>query len=188
MNKPVALIDVDNTISPFHTSLYELIKRENPKVPHWSRWDDWYFYKKCMDDKTFYGIVDMLHSMQESVKPYDRAKELLDIISKKWYIVIASHRKTVNKAPLINWLDKNNLRYDEVYCGMDKLRDMYGYYHDCVSLVIDDSPIVLRYVALDMGYDGLIYGIKFPWNRHLEGTIPLVDNLGDIERLLINEK
>jgi hypothetical protein len=166
-NKPIAIIDVDNTLHPFHIPLHEELRKLNPKIPHWSEWQ-WNFYENYVTKKTFQKVVNKLHSQQEFMVPYPEARQFLDVLYKKFYIIIASHRLPEHKIHLVNWLDMWRLKYDEVYCGPNKTKLPLFM---SASLVVDDSPeIIVTCIENNIQYAGL----KFPWNKKWS---KVVDNL-----------
>lgn len=159
-NKPIAIVDVDNILHPFHDHLYKLLKEVSADIPDWRLWNTWDFYRNYITKKSFYRICDSLHAAQESLPPYNESKYLLNYLYDRYYVIIASHRQETNKIYLINWLDKYKLRFDDIYCGSDKTR----LFNNDVSLVIDDSPIVLQ-AAIDLELDWC--GLLYPWNEDI---------------------
>lgn len=164
--KPLAIVDVDNVLWDFASLLYKSLKLKNPETPHWLWWNNWEYPEQFVTKKEFYTIIDDIHETQEAGQPFAYASRVLDLLTKEYYIVIASHRRKDYQPYLENWLKMNGLKYDEIYCGHDKT----VLFNKNVGLIIDDSPIILE-KAVDWDYlstNVAIFGIVYPWNISLK--------------------
>ncbi len=164
--KPLAIVDVDNVLWDFASLLYQSLKLKNPKTPHWLDWNNWEYPEQFVTKKEFYSIIDDIHKTQEAGQPFAHASRVLDLLSKEYYIVIASHRRKEYKNYLSIWMRMNGLRYNEIYCGQDKTE----LFDNDVGLIIDDSPIILE-KAIDrynLDTSMAIFGIVYPWNISLK--------------------
>jgi uncharacterized HAD superfamily protein len=97
-----------------------------------------------------------------AAQPYPGAIEALA----RWheaghFLHVTSHRDTGAHDATTEWLDRQGLAYDELYCSYDKIAR-------CVELgidvLIDDSPVNLGR-ALDHGI--VAATLSHPWNREL---------------------
>jgi len=160
MNK--VMVDVDNILYPFYEILFFYLKKENEKIPDWLNWYEWDFYRKFgMNDKTFFRIVNEIHSSQElNYKSFPYTKEMLDVLHEKFYVLIASHRSKKTLPILKEWLDSNDLFYDQISLTFNKTK-----LFDSVSMVIDDSPVIIQ-KAVEKSIPVLT--ISYSWNKHLK--------------------
>ena len=171
-------IDVDNTLFPFGKILHSLLNFEGYKVPEPEKWDKWDFYKDYgISKKVFYELCNEIHKNQEIFTPFEDAKCLLDYLYKNNYkIIIASHRNIRFGSALINWLDKYNLKYDDIHLSYDKTTLWAS---GEVDLVIDDNPEVIK-DALKGGIQ--CTGIRYAWNKEYWSI--LKNNLTEIKEEL----
>jgi len=179
--KPVVLVDIDGTLCKFDINLYNALKQLYPKIKTPDKWT-WNFWKNAkIPSSVFYDTVDEVHKKQLEYEPFDKAKELLELLSNHYYIIIASHRKKDNYHTIQKWLNMNNLPYDEIFCDYDKTILLE---HFDVQLIIDDSPKILEEAILN---EIPCIGIKYKWNEaYIEDAI-LMDSLSEIYHKLIKE-
>lgn len=138
-------------------------------------WHSWDFWKSYVDAKTFYRIIDTIHSRQDKFGVYPDAKDFLRELKNSGHlIVIASHREEHSRVPTENWLKKHNLLFDMLHLSYDKT----VLFH-CCSVVIDDSPHVLA-SAVKKGL--FATGLEFAWNRN--NGFKLFKSLSEILKFL----
>ncbi len=167
----IAVIDIDNTLWDFASVLYDELIKINPNIPHPNDWYKWDFWIDYLDPKTFYEIISKIHKKQDIFGVYPDAKLFLSEIKKSGYkIIIASHREEESRIPTINWLNRNNLSFDELHLSFDKTVLLCS-----CNIVVDDSPQILQKAA----EEGILAtGLEFPWNR--SNGFKLFKNLSQI--------
>ena len=152
------IVDIDNTLWDFASVLYERMKKVNSNIMLSSEWDDFDFWRSYMSSRTFYSIIKGIHLDQEQFIPFSDAQLFLTSLKElDTHIIIASHREKGTLDATINWLEKNELIFDEIHLSYDKT----VLFDDCWAIV-DDSPFTLEKAA----YAGVIAtGLKMPWNE-----------------------
>lgn len=170
------MIDVDNTLCEFSGVLNEEVQKINDKIPNHSNWNHWNFYRGFITDKEFY---DAAHRAQDRILECPEvpgASEMTLLIKKYGHeIVIASHREKQNIPILQEWLENNEIEYDEIHASNDKT---VLFDEGSIRLVIEDSPIIIS-ESCRRGI--LTVGIKKPWNRDVQGKcLLMIDNYLDI--------
>ncbi len=172
------MIDVDNTLFDFAIPLYNLFIKNGINIPtpdHWNKWD--YFYPDYMTSKVAHEFFNEVHTRQLEYAPYDDARTFLENLMKYYKVVIVSHRRPHQCDLLKEWMNKNNLPYDEVKCSNDKTQMFSSGIFD---VVVDDCPMTLT-AACDNGIKA--YGLIKPWNVDCKDGV-LCESLTDIgERL-----
>lgn len=164
ISKPIAIVDVDNTLYDFSIPLYQELTKKFPGYPPPGFWSDWDFHKFCgIPDKDFYQAVNTIHTRQLEFDPYPGAKVLLDTLYENYEVVIATVRQK-NKEQfevLYKWLIKNDLPYDDLTISQDKIH-LIDTFKPVV--VFDDCPKTMLH-CLDRGIE--VWAIKFPWNENI---------------------
>jgi hypothetical protein len=172
-----AVVDIDNTLWPFHTVFYEQLKMINRDMPPFNHWTDWEFWKRYCSRDDFYGAINVIHFDQanESHLPYPEAREFLATLKDhEYHIIIASHRLPESRKQTERWLERHELQYDELHLSFNKtaLFDMNTH------VVVDDAPQVLKR-ALENG--AISTGLLFPWNTaYADDGFRLFDNLDEV--------
>lgn len=156
-------VDVDNTIGDFAPIFYDELRKVNPDIPHYTKWNDWNFYEDYIKKNDFYDAAHLAQMRIMETKPIDYADKFLKMLHKNFFVIIASHRRTESKELLVQWLQLNNMVYDDIHISYDKT-EMF----DKKSvLVVDDSPVTMQ-IALDNGIKAA--GLDLPWNRCMKNT------------------
>jgi FMN phosphatase YigB (HAD superfamily) len=151
------IIDVDSTLYDFSTPLYQEVIKAAPNFPTPDKWDRWEIETfGFLTRKQLQPIFDKVQSEIEIYPPFVESKALLNYLSKYSEIIIATHRSPKFKVQLLNWLDKHNLPYDDLYVGYDKTT-LFNDAH----MIIDDAPHTLR-KAKEYGILGM--ALRYPWN------------------------
>jgi hypothetical protein len=176
--KPIVIVDVDETLWPFHDAVVETGKSMGVKVPQRCECDGWNVIYKYSNKENIIKVFNDVHSRQGEYYPYLKSHKLLKFLRKKYYVIIASHRLDIYKDELVKWLDKNGLEYDEVTVSMDKT-SLFA--NPNVALVIDDRADTLV-AAHNHGKMGI--GLKKPWNEKFIDEKNLFNTLYDIEVFL----
>lgn len=188
--KPIAIVDVDETLWAFHDAVYNTGKEMGitiPKRKECTKWDE--IYNKVGKDAAT-KVFNAVHAHQCSYKPYAESEKFLKYMKSRFYVIIATHRTDCYKPELIEWLHTNKLVYDEVHTSLDKttlFRD-----NPRVEVVVDDRDETIQ-LAIDFGKIGV--GLRKPWNTNtmfvrnfggVKESIPLTlfDTLSDIQTFL----
>ena len=74
----------------------------------------WNSVFKYADKESVTKVFDAVHAQQCSFKPFPEAKQFLTYLSDAYSITIATNRKPQMRQELIDWLDMNNLVYNDV--------------------------------------------------------------------------
>ena len=178
VKKPIAIVDVDETLWSFYDAVFETGKRFGFKLPPRCECTDWNAPFKYETSENVIKVFNEVHSHQCDYKPYPYSDRFLKFLRTKYYVVIASHRLEKYKDELVNWLNKNGLEYDEVSVSMDKT-SLFD--NPNVVLVIDDRADTLI-AAHKHGKLGI--GLKKPWNEKFIDEKNLFNALHDIEVFL----
>lgn len=168
MSKSIVICDVDSTISPFCEALYERLIKIKPDFPTIANWTQWDLFQFGISKNEMVPIFNEIHLNQVALEPFAGAKELLDWLYDRYYVIIASHRDAQAYPMLVEWLNKYELKYHEVICTDDKTE----LFDEDVCFVIDDKPDTLRRCE-ELGILGI--GLAWPWNVNKGFT--LFDNL-----------
>jgi hypothetical protein len=172
--KPIAVVDVDETLVGFNTALHALAREKGIKLPPIDECDHWDALYQYAPKETVIPLFDEIHANQCSYLPFADAKPFLDFMKKRFYVVIASHRNPRYRFELLDWLNMNNLVYDEVFVTNNK-EDLFK--NQRVTHVIDDKAETIR-AALRLGKTAI--GLSRPWNRKTIDSMFLFDSLTDI--------
>jgi hypothetical protein len=173
--KPIAIVDVDETISPFNTVLHALAREKGIKLPAGGDCDHWDSLYKYAPKEVVVPLFDEIHANQCSYSPFPDAKQFLSFMKNRFYVVIASHRKPEYEPELVEWLDMNGLVYDKVIVTRNK-ESMF--LDPRVTHVVDDKAETII-SALKLGKTA--FGLSRPWNRKFVDSMFLFDSLTDIE-------
>jgi hypothetical protein len=179
--KPIAIVDVDETLFPFNTVLHALARDKGIKLPTVEECDHWDALYQYAPRETVIPLFDEIHANQCSYLPFADAKPFLEFMKKKFYVVIASHRNSKYRFELLDWLHMNNLVYDEVFITHNK-EDLFN--NQRVTHVVDDKGETLI-TAQKRGKIAL--GLSKPWNRKIVPQEILFDSLSDIQWYIQHE-
>jgi hypothetical protein len=178
---PIAIIDVDETLWAFHDAVMSTGKELGVKLPIRSECNDWNAIFKYGNVDEVIQVFNKVHSKQCSYKPYPDAEHFLKYMKSRFHVMISSHRLEIYRQELVDWLDMNNLVYDEVHVSNDKTL-MFN--NPRVAVVIDDRADTII-AALNKHKIGV--GLRKPWNEQVSTTpLALFDSLTDIEDYLSN--
>ncbi len=150
------IVDIDNTLWDFATSLWKKIERYG--VPRPSEWH-WDFWKGYFTIEQLMHYIDEVHEEQDAgTLPFPEAADFLSALKKGGcHITIASHRNPASRGITEKWLKTHNLAFDDLYVGPDKTV-LFDEHH----AIVDDSAELLDKAATK----GLITaGLLYPWNR-----------------------
>ena len=175
--KPIAIVDVDEILWPLHDAVYATGEELGIRIPKRHECTGWDTIYKYAGKEAVTKVFNEVHSRQCSYRPYPEAEGFLKFMKSRYHVVIASHRLEKYKLELIEWLDANNLVYDEVVVSADKTT---LFDDPRVAVVVDDRADTIV-AALKRGKMGV--GLRKPWNRD---RVPaqLFDTLPDIEEFL----
>ncbi len=181
MEQKIVMVDVDSTLWDFGL---ELSKRMSAKFPEkeipleFDTWNAPLDFFDCQNDA--YDLFVDIHKTQHTYGTFKHANFLVRNLRRAgYYILIASNRKPVTKPFLMEWLEINDIVYDEVYCDVDK-RELFDT-HD-ISLVIDDSPYIQEST---MNLDIPVLTLRYKYNKSIRGTKKF-DNLLQMNEYVIN--
>lgn len=178
MQKPIAIVDVDEILWPFLDAVQATGKDRGIKLPTRKECTHWDAIFEYVNDKdAVISIFNEVHAHQCSYKPYPESEHFLKFMRTKFHVIIASHRLDKYRAELMEWLETNNLVYDEVFVSGDKTK---LFDNPRVAIVIDDraDTIIEALVQNKIGI-----GLRKPWNC-ANTSLTLFDTLPDIENFL----
>lgn len=165
------IVDIDNTLWHLAPELWEQLKKVNPEMPPPEEWNSRQSIERFMPIKEFFRVLKEIHMHQETYPPFPESQFFLRSLKERgFHIIIASHRHQETLGPTVNWLHKNQLRFDEVHLSYDKS----VLFPESLALV-DDSPINLD-KAVQAGILGT--GLLFPWNE--KSGHPLFKSLAEV--------
>jgi hypothetical protein len=159
MTKPIAIIDVDETLWSFSKAFYDKVKERGYDFPVPAEWDYWSIFWKWIPKDKCFPIFDEVHCNQCDYPPYKDAKEFLDFMHEHFHIIIASHRDPKCEDELKRWLEVNQLKYDEIHTSFDK---SVLFDKEDVVIVVDDNPETMD-KAIVCGI--ISVGLSRPWNK-----------------------
>jgi hypothetical protein len=160
-----AIVDIDNTLWHFCDALYDNLVALNGSFPSPDKWEHWDFWERYCSAQIFYGAVEAVHQNQdhETYLPYPDARNFLTALRENGYhVTIASHRSPEFRNQTEKWLEKHDLRYDELHLSFEKTR----LFDKNTAIVVDDAPQTLE-KAVEKG--AFSAGLLFPWNRNHTG-------------------
>jgi hypothetical protein len=166
------IVDCDNILWGFHEPCYEECLKFNPEFPKPEDWIKWEIFRDHLSEANMFKMFDNTYERILEYKPYGGAKELLQWLNERYYVVIATHGHTKTISLLKQWLDVNCLSYNKIDVSDDKT---VLFDKDC-TLVIDDSPHTIK-VAQDKGIE--VLALAYPWN-----TLSLCNRFNDLYELL----
>lgn len=181
-NKPVFVVDLDNTLWPFEKPLRAHLHRYFD-MPIDVKWDKWEFYKDyAISDSDFYEAVSKIHRMAgifpQEHRPYSGAAELLDYLGHLGTVMIASHREPSLFHMTANYLNSWGLKAPGLYVGWDK-----SFLYTDNAVVIDDSP---KNIQIAIGRGIPVLSLRQDWNKDME--LPLFDNLNQMYEYISRSK
>jgi hypothetical protein len=174
--KPIAIVDVDETLWGFNTTLHALARDKGIKLPPTNECDHWDSLYRYEPREKVMPLFNEIHSTQCSYRPFPDAEKFLKFMKERHYVIIASHRDNHLKPELVEWLKTNNLVHDEVIVTRNK---EVLFKNPRVDFVIDDKGETIL-AAQNHGKCAL--GLKRPWNRKIVENEFLFDSLTDIEK------
>jgi FMN phosphatase YigB (HAD superfamily) len=177
--KPIAIVDVDETLWPLHDAVWATGEELGIKIPKRNECTGWDTIYKYAGKESVTCVFNEVHSRQCSYRPYPDAERFLRFMRTRFHVVIASHRLDKYKPELVEWLKTNNLVYDEVVVTADKTQ-MFD--NPRVTVVVDDRADTII-AALRKGKMGV--GLRKPWNQNVRIPAHLFDTLTEIEDHLI---
>jgi hypothetical protein len=189
--KPIAIVDVDETLWPFHDAVSNTGLDLGIKIPKRTECVNWEAIFKYAGECDVVKVFDTVHSQQCSYKPYADAEAFLKFMTSRFYVMIVSHRKVEYRYELMDWLNMNKLPYNELVVTSDKNKLIDN---PRVEVVVDDRDSTIIY-ACRKGKVGT--GLRKPWNMNAtypvmvkgqERVVPLVlfESLTDIADFLSN--
>ena len=165
MPKPIAIIDVDETLWGFHDAVSATAHELGVKIPKKCDCTSWDAIFKYSTPEEVTKVFDIVHSQQCSYNPYPDADDFLRYMMSRFHVVIASHRKPIYRFELMDWLNINNLLYNEVVVTPDKMPLIKN---PRVEVVVDDRDSTIAN-ACKLGKVGV--GLRKPWNTNATYTI-----------------
>ncbi len=181
MTKKIALVDVDSTLWDFTEELRQrmIIKFPEQTIP--LEFDSWNHPLDFFDNpEDAYQMFNEIHEQQHSFGTFDFAQMIMNNLRKMGYhILVASNRKSYTRLALYQWLHNHKLKYDEIYCDLDK-RVLFDKYD--IELVIDDSPQVQE-VAIEKEIPVLT--LRYKYNHDIRPTQKF-KNLSEMHIYMVN--
>ena len=176
--KPIAIIDVDETLWGFNTALHALAREKGIRLPGVENCDHWDALYEFAPREVVIPLFDEIHANQCSYLPFADAKPFLDFMSDRFVVFIVSHRNAKYESELTEWLESNCLMHDKVIVTQKK-ENLFN--NPRVTHVVDDKAETIR-AALQCGKTAL--GLSRPWNRKTIDSMFLFDTLTDIQEHL----
>lgn len=174
--KKTVIVDIDETLWNLTEPWWEELKKVHPDCPKPGSSSNWEFQEGYMTKEQCMDSVFKVHCKQDQYKPFPHASYMLEALKDfGYYIIIASHRDPRTRFWTQLWLDKYNLKHDELYLGWTK-HELFDK-HNVIAL-IDDSPATIE-KALKKNIK--VFAIKYPYNEHFADRAALCPN---DERLL----
>jgi hypothetical protein len=158
--KHIAIVEVDETLWGFNIAVHTFAKEMGVKLPPTRECIGWDAIYKYAGKEAVTKVFDAVHAQQCSFKPFPDAKRFLAYLGDAYSITIASNRKPQMRQELVDWLDMNELIYNDVIIAHDKvplLKDPR------VRVVVDDNAEFLM-EAIKEGK--LACGLRRPWNEN----------------------
>lgn len=179
--KKTALVDVDSTLWDFTG---ELIQRMRQRFPNKDIPDDfstWEEPESFFDNPSeAHELFEEIHQNQHSFGTFEGANHILnDLRSMDYHILIASNRQNYTKISLMQWLHNHKLKYDEIFCELDK---SVLFKERDIDLVIDDAPYIQE-EALKREIPVLT--LRYKYNMNIRYTHKF-DNLLSMHEFMIN--
>jgi beta-phosphoglucomutase-like phosphatase (HAD superfamily) len=157
--RPIAIIDVDETLWAFNDALRKCAESHGYPFPTRAQCTEWGSIYKYIPKPDAIKLFDEVHEHQLDFEPYPDAKTFLDIMRKRFYVIVASHRDPSGINMLKEWLDKHDLYYDHVFVGFDKT---VLFDDPNAAVVVDDRDETLI-AGLKRGM--IAVGLRKPWNE-----------------------
>lgn len=177
--KPVAIIDVDETLYSFSMAFYNTVIQMGYEFPVPAEWNYWSIFWKYIPKPQAFPIFDLVHNNQCEYPPFMDAKEFLDFMHEHFYVIIASHRNPAEEEHLIEWMNMHDLKYDEIHTSFDK---SVLFDRENVVILVDDNPENMD-KALARGI--IAVGLSRPWNSRRGYKV--FDSLTEIKEFVEKE-
>ena len=165
MTKPIAIVDVDETLWPFHDALENTARDLGVKIPKRKDCTYWNSVFQYAGECEVVKVFDTVHSQQCSYKPYSDAEAFLKFMATRFHVIIASHRKPTYRIELVDWMNTNKLPYNEIVVTSDKTALFNN--NPRVEVVVDDRDQTII-DACKRGKVGI--GLRKPWNMNATYT------------------
>lgn len=179
--KPIAMVDVDETLWAFNTAVHATSKELGVRVPPPSECNSWTSIYSLSGKEAVDKVFDTVHSRQCSYAPFPDAQDFLTNMRKRFNVAIVSHRSDRYKPELIEWLHANNLQFDGVVLTPDKIPMVND---SRVKIVVDDRAETIA-AAIVAGKVGV--GLRRPWNQTYRAVkLPLFESLTEIWEFIEN--
>lgn len=181
-----AVFDLDDTLSNLKEAIMPVMIGKSGINIHWSEW------KAHNIDKT-YGLTtrqffDMIveYEIFENSIPLEGAIEVVNQFKENGYnIVIVTARGWHERGKEVseNWLQKNGIKFDEVFVtGLNQNKTEVLEHLNTVDFVVDD-----RYKnCLDFLMSGKVnrtFLVDSPWNRAEHQKHPKIDRISNLEQI-----
>lgn len=162
----VAVVDVDSILWDFLGVMKDKMRVMMPDKEIPEEFDTWDHPESFFDSiKDMIALFTEMHEEQDKYQPFDGAKEMLQSLRDKGYLIhIASNRPKHTRPVLIKWLDEQELPYDFCYADEDK-RVIFN--SPEIEILIDDAP-TNQLAGLEREF--LVLTLEYKYNRHIEDT------------------
>jgi hypothetical protein len=158
--KPVAIVDVDETLFGFNAALRDCAISHGYRFPTMKECTSWGAIYNFIPKPEAIKLFDEVHENQMAYAPFPDAKGFLRFMKKHFWVVIASHRNQDHEPQLREWLQTNGLVYNIIVVSFDKT---VLFDNSQVKVVVDDRDETLR-IAMDKGL--VAVGLRRPWNEN----------------------
>lgn len=179
--KKTALVDVDSTLWDFTGEMVQRMRQRFPDkdIPNdFNTWDEPMSFFDNPSDA--HKLFEEIHRHQHSFGVFDCAKFIIDDLRRmNYHILIASNRQNYTKISLMQWLHTHELKYDEIFCELNK--NVLFEERD-IDLVIDDAPYVQNEA---LKRDIPVLTLYYKYNKGIGGTKKF-RNLLDMHKYIVN--
>lgn len=176
MNKKNVIIDIDNTLVNYVKNLYDIAKKENSDIPHFSVWEWETIYDIFGQHKGAELVNQAVDITNKHTRALPTASEFTHLLKAFGIEVkIVTNREDVFYNQTKHWLDKNKIYYDDLIFTKSH-KDIFV--NESTLFVFDDSPNVIK-ACLSLSS---VYSIMWNWNKNLPSV--KVEKPIDIAKIL----
>lgn len=169
MNKPIAIVDVDDTLANMRASMCEALNKHCNTSIHWSKWNTFNVehmyginYDEFFHVLKKYKVIERLQPHEESseftAKLRDRGYKVTLLTARKWH--------DYGEAVTRRWAKDNEIYYDDVVvcsvedCKSEIISEMFS----AVNFTVDDSATHCKKFVRNSKIKN-VFVYDMPWNK-----------------------